>query len=67
MSKRIICVVITSRASYSRVKTALKAISEHPSLELKLILAGSVLLPKYGNASKIIEKDGFKGVEDETH
>lgn len=60
MSKRKVCVVITARPSYARVKTALQAIKDHPNLELQLVLAGSALLDRYGNASKIIEKDGFE-------
>ena len=56
---RKVCVVITARPSYSRIKTALKAIKNHPNLHLQLVLAGSALLDKYGNVSKIIEKDGF--------
>ena len=57
---RKICVVITARPSYSRIKTALQAIKNHQKLELQIVLAGSALLEKYGNVSKIIEKDGFK-------
>jgi bifunctional UDP-N-acetylglucosamine 2-epimerase / N-acetylmannosamine kinase len=60
MQKRKICVVITARPSYSRVKTALTAINNHPQLELQLIVAGSALLNRYGNAVDYIEKDGFK-------
>lgn len=60
MSKRKICVVITARPSYSRVKSALRAIEDHPELELQLVLAASTLLNTYGEVSKIIEKDGFK-------
>ncbi|MDC7995705.1 UDP-N-acetylglucosamine 2-epimerase [Altibacter sp. HG106] len=60
MSKpRKICAVITARPSYSRVKTALQAIKEHPMLELQLVVAGSALLDRYGNALHFIEKDGF--------
>jgi len=55
-----ICVVITARPSYSRIKTALQAINQHPELELQLIIAGSALLDRYGNASSFIEKDGFQ-------
>jgi UDP-hydrolysing UDP-N-acetyl-D-glucosamine 2-epimerase len=63
MSKRKVCVIVTARPSYARVKTALQAIKDHPELELQLVLAGSALLDRYGNASKIIEKDGFEVVE----
>ena len=59
MSKRKICVVITARPSYSRVKTALQAIKDHPKLELQLVVAASALLDRYGSAVNFIEKDGF--------
>jgi UDP-hydrolysing UDP-N-acetyl-D-glucosamine 2-epimerase len=59
MSKRKICVVITARPSYSRVKTVLQAIREHPALELQLVVSGSALLDRYGTAINYIEKDGF--------
>ena len=58
--KRKICVVVTARPSYSRVKSALKAIQEHPGLELQLVIAGSALLDRYGNAVNFIERDGFE-------
>ena len=57
---RKICVVITARPSYSRIKTALLAIKNSSNLELQIVLAGSALLDKYGNVSKVIEQDGFE-------
>jgi len=57
--KRKVAVVVTARPSYSRVKTALKAIQNHPDLELQLVVSGSALLDKYGNVIKYIEGDGF--------
>lgn len=57
--KRKICVVVTARPSYSRIKTAIKAIQEHPDLELQLVVAASALLDRYGTAVNYIEKDGF--------
>jgi UDP-hydrolysing UDP-N-acetyl-D-glucosamine 2-epimerase len=59
MTKRKVCVVITARPSYSRIKTALSAIQNHPDLELQLVVAASALLDRYGTASKYIENDGF--------
>lgn len=59
MPKRKIAVVITARPSYSRVKTVLTAIQEHPELELQLVVAASALLDRYGSAVNYIEKDGF--------
>ena len=63
MKKRRICVVITARPSYSRIKTALAAIQSHPALELQLVVAASALLDRYGNAVNVIEQDGFKITE----
>lgn len=57
--KRKICVIITARPSYSRVRTALKAIQEHPELELQLVVAASALLDRYGSTVNFIESDGF--------
>jgi UDP-hydrolysing UDP-N-acetyl-D-glucosamine 2-epimerase len=58
--KRKICVVITARPSYSRVKSVLAAINDHEELELQLVVAGSALIQRYGNAVQVIEDDGFK-------
>ena len=58
--KRKICVVVTARPSYSRIKTALEAIRNNPKLELQLVVAASALLDRYGNATKTIENDGFE-------
>ena len=59
-SKRKICVVVTARPSYSRIRTALEAIKQHPDLELQLVVAASALLDRYGSAVNYIEKDGFQ-------
>lgn len=57
--KRKVCVVVTARPSYSRIRTALKAIQEHHDLELQLVLGASALLDRYGNIQKYVEQDGF--------
>jgi UDP-hydrolysing UDP-N-acetyl-D-glucosamine 2-epimerase len=57
--KRRVCVVVTARPSYSRIKTALQAIAGHPDLELQLVVAASALLERYGNAIRSMEHDGF--------
>jgi len=53
-------VVVTARPSYSRIKTALHAIQQHPELELQLVVAASALLDRYGSAVEYIQKDGFQ-------
>lgn len=58
--KRKICVVITARPSYARIKTAMQAIRDHEDLELQVVVAASALLDRYGNAVKVIEAEGFR-------
>ena len=59
MAKRRICVLVTARPSYSRIRSALRAIQDHPYLELQLVVAASALLERYGSAIQAIEHDGF--------
>jgi UDP-hydrolysing UDP-N-acetyl-D-glucosamine 2-epimerase len=60
---RRICAVVTSRPSYSRIQTALRAIADHPDLDLQLVIAASALLDRYGNVSEYITQDGFEIAE----
>ena len=54
-----ICVVIGSRANYSSIKSAMRAIDEHPSLELILLVGASAILDRYGGVIELIKSDGF--------
>lgn len=57
---RKICVVITARPSYARIKTALEWIRDRNDLQLKLIVAASALLDRYGHVIDVIREDGFE-------
>ena len=57
--KRKICVVITARASYSRLKSIMNAIKSHSQLELQVVTTCSANYDEFGNVAKIIEEDGF--------
>lgn len=59
MIKRKVCVVVTARPSYSRVKTALISLKNHPGIELQLVVAASALLDRYGSTINYMEEDGF--------
>ena len=41
---RKVCVVVTARPSYSRIRSLLAAVRDHPQLELQLVVAASALL-----------------------
>ncbi len=57
--KRRIAVVTTSRADYSHLYWPLKLLSEHPAVDLRLIVMASHLSPEFGATIGEIEKDGF--------
>jgi len=59
MPKRKICVVVASRANYGRVKSVLRAIKQHPKLDLQLVVGASALLYRFGRVIDIIKEDGF--------
>ena len=60
MNKRKIAVVVASRANYGRIRSVLRAIDNHPKLELLLIVGASALLYRFGSVVELIEEDGFK-------
>jgi UDP-hydrolysing UDP-N-acetyl-D-glucosamine 2-epimerase len=59
MSRKV-CVVVTARPSYARIKTLLHAIQRHPNLELQLVVGASALLERYGPVIDVIRADGFE-------
>ena len=56
---RKVCVVVTARPSYARIKTALRALKEHAGTELQLVVAASAIIERYGNVASVMETDGF--------
>ena len=57
---RKVCVVVTARPSYSRIKSVLQAIEARPDLDLQLVVAASAVLDRYGNTVRHIAEDGFE-------
>lgn len=57
---RKVCVVVGSRANYSSIKSAMRAIQNHPDLELQVVVGASAVLDRYGAVADLIERDGFK-------
>ena len=58
MTRRI-AVVTSSRADYSHLYWPLKLLSDHPGVDLRLIVMASHLAPEFGATVREIEKDGF--------
>lgn len=59
MKKRKVAIVVTSRASYARIKSAIQAIHQREDLDLQLVVGASALLEKYGSSVDMMERDGF--------
>lgn len=59
MSRKV-CVVVTARPSYARVKSVLEAVRDHPDLELQLVVGASALLERYGPVVDVMRADGFE-------
>ncbi len=55
-----VCVVVGSRANYSSIKSAMRAIHTHTDLELQVVCMASAILDRYGNVAALIERDGFQ-------
>ena len=55
VKKRKICVVITTRGNYAKMRSVISLILASPDLELQLVLGGMVVLEKYGRISSMLE------------
>lgn len=55
-----VCVFTGSRANYSSCKPIMRAISNHPEIELQVVLGAAAILDRYGNIESLLEEDGFK-------
>lgn len=54
-----ICIVLTTRGNYAKMKSTMRAIRSHPNLALQVVLAGGILQDRFGDYGPIIEADGF--------
>lgn len=57
---RLIWYVSGTRADYGLMRATLRAIEEHPALQLAILVTGMHLEPKYGETVREIEGDAFK-------
>ena len=55
MKKKTICIVITNRANFARMKSLLTELKKSNKINLKVILSGSALTQRYGNLEKVLK------------
>jgi UDP-hydrolysing UDP-N-acetyl-D-glucosamine 2-epimerase len=57
MKKKTICIVITNRANFARMKSLLIELKKSKTIILKIVLSGSALTHRYGNLEKILKSN----------
>jgi UDP-hydrolysing UDP-N-acetyl-D-glucosamine 2-epimerase len=56
---RRVCVTITARPSYSRIRSVLTALQKREDVELQIVACASAVVTRFGRVSDQIERDGF--------
>lgn len=59
MTRRI-CIVLTTRGNYAKMRSTMEAVSRHPDLALQTVVGGALLDNSYGDFRAAIEADGFR-------
>lgn len=57
--RRKVCVVLVDRANYGRLKPVMRAIAAHPSLQLQVLAAGTMVLERFDQPVQVVRADGF--------
>ncbi len=57
--KRKICIVITTRGNYAKMRSVMEHLSERNDTQVQLIVAGGAILPKYGDLTRVIDTERF--------
>jgi len=65
LKKRKVCIVLTTRGNYAKMKSVILEINQRQDLELQIIIGGMVALEKYGRLLQTI-KDEIELVVDRT-
>ena len=59
--KKTICIIITNRANFARMKSLLLELKKSKKVTLKVILSGSALTHRYGHLEKELIKNKIRG------
>lgn len=59
-NKRKVCITITTRGNYAKMKSVIEAIDQKKDLELQLIVGGGAILPKFGKIDDYLTSNGIK-------
>ena len=56
---KTICVTLTNRTNYSKLKLILKELKKFKDINIQLVLSSTILLDRYGSGFVDIERDGW--------
>lgn len=56
---KTICVALTNRTNYSKLKTVLFELQNRRDIHCRLVLSSTILLERYGNSYEDLLRDGF--------
>ena len=59
-SRRKVCVILVDRANYGRLKPVMRAIANHPKLQLQVLAAGTMVLERFDQPVRVVRADGFE-------
>lgn len=60
VKKRKVCIIITTRGNYAKMKSIIELINADYKLELQLIVGGGAILPKYGTIANSLTDNDIK-------
>ncbi len=60
MKRRKVCIVITTRGNYAKMKSLMEFAIADPGLELQVIVGGGAILPKYGKISDVLSHQSIR-------
>jgi UDP-hydrolysing UDP-N-acetyl-D-glucosamine 2-epimerase len=60
MPRRKVCVVLVDRANYGRLKPVMRAVNDHPEIEMQVVAAGTMVLGRFGRPVEVVRGDGFR-------
>ncbi len=64
IKRKKICIPISTRGNYGKLKSTFNSILENKNLELQIVIGGGLLLDKFGDFKDTIKSDGFE-IKDE--
>lgn len=57
---KTVCVSLTNRTNYSKLKLVLKELNKYKNLEIKIVISSTILLKRYGDGYKDLINDGWQ-------